>query len=468
MIRSAFLDTITDCGMDKAMQRAGVVVAGFSGGWDSSCLLRLLNDWCRNHGVMLAAAHVNHKIRNPGADCDEAFCRRICLDLSVPLYVGTFDVPALSKEWHTGLEETARRIRYEYFDQVSKILTGSPSKAVIATAHNATDNTETVLFHLLRGTGTHGLCGIDPIRDGRFIRPLIRITGTDIRRWCSDNDITAVTDETNTDTAYTRNRIRHEILPGLRQIALCPEDSITRMTSLLSQDDDYLEHTALNLSGSGTSLPRSTLTEQHPAILSRILRILYSRVSADASAGEVHIRSCMELLLSERTDAFLDLPGSIRFRMDRNTAGFVRSDEILLAPDDFELPFDGSDYENPLYRITFREDISQENQQNFTSLLNKEENIYKLSIHKTLDFDKIVGALKIRNRRAGDTFVYGGMTRRVKKLLTDQKLTAEEKACLPILCDDKGIVWIPGFPLRDGMEYTGSGTPLTVAVLKKY
>ncbi|MBQ2726741.1 MAG: tRNA lysidine(34) synthetase TilS [Clostridia bacterium] len=468
MIRSVFLDTITDCGMDKAMQHAGVVVAGFSGGWDSSCLLRLLNDWCRDHGVMLAAAHVNHKIRNPGADRDEAFCRRICRDLSVPLYVGTFDVPALAGEWHLGLEEAARRVRYEYFDQVSEILTGSPGKAVIATAHNATDNTETVLFHLLRGTGLHGLCGIDPIRDGRFIRPLIRIPGTDIRRWCADNTIPAVTDETNTDTAYTRNRIRHEILPGLRQITPCPEDSITRMTSLLRRDDDYLEETALSLAGTGTSLPRSTLTVQHPAILSRILRILYCRVSADASAGEVHIRSCMELLLSGRTDAFLDLPGSIRFRMDRNTAGFFRSDEILRTPDDFEIPFDGSDYENPLYRITFREGISLENRQNFTSLLNKEENIYKLSIHKTLDFDKIVGALKIRNRRAGDTFVYGGMTRRVKKLLTDQKLTAEEKSCLPILCDDSGIVWIPGFPLRDGMEYTGEGTPLTVTVLKKY
>ena len=100
-------------------------------------------------------------------------------------------------------------------------------------------------------------------------------------------------------------------------------------------------------------------------------------------------------------------------------------------------------------------------------MLNKEENIYKLSIHKTLDFDKIIGALKIRNRREGDSIRFGGMTRKVKKLLIDQKLTAEEKACLPILCDDCGIVWIPGFPPRDGMEYKGTGTPLTITVLKK-
>jgi len=468
MIRTAFYDTLAHYGMDDIMRQAGTVVAGFSGGADSSCLLRLLSEHCKKLGVTLAAAHVNHKIRGDSADRDEEFCRAVCRELDIPLYVGIFDVPLLAKQWGMGLEEAARKVRYEYFDQVSEILTGSPTQAVIATAHNATDNTETVLFHLVRGTGLHGLCGIDPVRDGRFIRPLIRITGDDIRQWCADNSIPAVTDETNTDTAYTRNRIRHGILPRLRQISPTPEDSITRMTSLLRQDDDYLEQTALSLAGTGTSLPRSSLTGLHPAILSRILRILYSRTSSDSSAGETHIRSCMDLLRSDSTDASLDLPGSIRFRMDRNTAGFARANEVHPEPETFEILCDGSDFENSLYRITFRAGVLQENHQDFTSLLNKEENIYKLSIHKTLDFDKIIGALKIRNRCAGDTFHYGGMTRRVKKLLTDKKLTAEEKACLPILCDDSGIVWIPGFPLRDGMEYTGEGSPLTVSVMKKH
>ena len=99
--------------------------------------------------------------------------------------------------------------------------------------------------------------------------------------------------------------------------------------------------------------------------------------------------------------------------------------------------------------------------------MNQNANVYKLSIHKTLDFDKIIGALKIRNRREGDTVRFGDMTRKVKKLLTGQKLTAAEKACLPILCDDCGIVWIPGFPPRDGTQYSGTGTPLTVTVLRR-
>ena len=179
---------------------------------------------------------------------------------------------------------------------------------------------------------------------------------------------------------------------------------------------------------------------------------------------ELHIRKCMELLQSPNTDAGYDLPGNISFRMDRHTIRFQPTEYRPECPAP-EIPYDGSDYENHHYKMIFHRDSSPENQPNITFLLNKEENIYKLSIHQTLDFDKIIGALKIRNRCTGDTFHFGGMTRRVKKLLTAQKLTAEEKACLPILCDDSGIVWIPGFPLRDGMEYTGEGTPLTVSVL---
>ena len=468
MIRSAFHDTLSRYGMNDCMIRAGTVIAGFSGGADSSCLLRLLHEHCSKLGVTLAAAHINHKIRGDSADRDEAFCRRICRDLNIPLYVGIFDVPALADEWGLGLEETARKVRYAYFDQVSEILTGSPSQAVIATAHNATDNLETILFHMMRGTGLHGLCGIDPIRDGRIIRPLLHVSGADIRIWCESNSIPIVTDETNTDTAYTRNLIRHEILPHLGKITASPEDSTARMISLLRQDDDYLEQTALSIADTGTSLPRDSLRILHPAILSRVLRILYSRTAGSGiSMDELHIRKCMELLVSTKTEAAFDLPGSISFRMDRHT---VRFQTTTVPPEHriSEMLFDGSDYENRLYKMVFCRGNSPEIHQNITSLLNKEENIYKLSIHQTLDFDKIIGALKIRTRREGDTFRYGGMTRRVRKLLTELKLTADEKTCLPILCDESGIVWIPGFPLRDGMKYTGTGHPLTVTVLKKH
>lgn len=467
MIRTAFLDAVSRYGMDEAMLRAGVVVAGFSGGADSSCLLHLLKDWCDARSVTLAAAHINHRIRGANADRDEQFCRNVCRKLGIPLYVGIFDVPALADNWGMGLEEAARRVRYEYFDEVSRILTGSPHKAVIATAHNATDNMETVLFHLARGTGTHGLCGIDPIRDGRFIRPLITVSGSDIRRWCEEHSVPSVTDETNTDTAYTRNLIRQNILPVLRQIVPSPEASVTRMTALLRQDDDCLTETARSLAGDTASLARESLTDLHPAVLSRVLMLLHSRTGTDVSMNEIHIRQCMELIRENPSDASLDLPGNIRFTVDRHRISFVPADCEKAAHPSFEIPFTGEDFENSLCRMVFTWGISQKFQEKSASLLNKEENIYKLSIHKTLDFDKIIGILKIRNRHEGDTIRFGGMTRKVKKLLTDRKLTAEEKASLPILCDDCGIVWIPGFPPRDGTEYRDSGTPLTVAVLKK-
>ncbi len=467
MIRSAFRDILTRFGMDDAMLRAGVVVAGFSGGADSSCLLHLLYEWCGQNGVTLAAAHINHRIRGADADADENFCRKICRDLGVPFYAESFDVPVLAGQWGMGLEEAARLVRYRYFDEVSRILTGAPETAVVATAHNATDNAETVLFHLARGTGTHGLCGIDPIRESRFIRPLITSSGVDIRNWCRENSILYVTDSTNTDTAYTRNLIRHEILPELRKIVPSPEASVTRMTSLLRLDEDYLIQTAAGIAGDGTSLPRTGIRDLHPAILSRVLALLYRRTGTDASMEEIHIRRCMELIAGKNAEASLDLPGSVRFVMDRHRISFAAQTSVKLTEEPFEILFDGSDYENIRYRMTFSWGISAETEENSASLFNNEENIYKLSIHKTLDFDKIIGALKIRNRREGDTVRFGDMTRKVKKLLTGQKLTAAEKACLPILCDDCGIVWIPGFPPRDGTQYSGTGTPLTVTVLRR-
>ncbi|MBQ9719006.1 MAG: tRNA lysidine(34) synthetase TilS, partial [Clostridia bacterium] len=208
-----FDDTLERFALADAMRKAGTVIAAYSGGADSSCLLHHLVRWCAGNGVTLAAAHVNHGIRGEDADRDERFCRETCGKLQVPLYVLREDVPALAAQSGRGLEETARSVRYSFFDRVSKELTGSPDAAVVATAHNADDHLETVVFNLLRGSGTRGLSGIDPLRDGRFVRPLICDTGAEIRRWCENHRVPYVTDATNADTDYTRNFIRHNIVP---------------------------------------------------------------------------------------------------------------------------------------------------------------------------------------------------------------------------------------------------------------
>ena len=445
------------------MLRAGHVIAAYSGGADSACLLYHLAHWCAENGVTLAAAHVNHGIRGEDADRDEAFCRGICEKMQIPLHVRREDVPALARKTGRGLEETARDVRYAFFDELAE---QSGAGTLIATAHNADDNLETVLFHLLRGSGIRGLSGIDPLRGGRYLRPLLCDTGREIRQWCTDNGIPYVTDATNADTAYTRNFIRHNLVPTMEQIAQNPQKSVLRMTSLLRQDADFLDQTAGQyVPGEAVSVSRPLLNSLHPAIASRVILRLYGNALRGtgnrSSPEEIHIREILRLAASASPEVSLSLPGNLRFHADRHTVRMLcgetppQTGEIL-----FTYPTDGDVFENERYILKFSHGNHRNNAQ-------EDENIYKLFICRTFCFDKIKDILHIRCRRPGDTCVFGGMTRKVKKLFIDRKLTAEEKSTLPILCSGDEILWIPLFPPKDGTLAGEGESGLTVAFYEK-
>lgn len=443
--------TIRRYGLDKIMINSGFVIVGYSGGADSSCLLRFLSVWCKANNVHLAAAHVNHMIRGAEADRDEEFCRNTCTMLGIPFYATHVDVPSIAAKNGCGIEEAARNVRYSFFNKISLELTGSENGAVIATAHNSGDNLETVIFNLVRGSGLRGMTGIDPLRDNRFIRPLICDSGHDIRRWCEENNIDFVVDSTNTDTDYTRNYIRHEIIPRLYKIADYPEKSAIRMTTLLRQDNDYIESAAAESAAFSTD--RNYLRTLHPAILSRVIRSLYAdavyKINAESdqnALSEKNIRKIIEKITGDSTEIYISLPGNVKFHANRHTvaiepessASTIVSDETLV----FTYPNDGDAFENDYCVIRFSPDDQIKN-------VKTDENIYKLSICKSFCFDKIKNVLNIRYRQPGDTLTYGGVRHRVKKLFIDKKLTAFEKSSLPVICLDNEIIWIPGFPPAD-------------------
>lgn len=445
------------------MLRAGCVIAAYSGGADSSCLLHHLAHWCAENGVRLAAAHVNHGIRGKDADLDEEFCRETCRNLQIPLYVRKENVPELARRTGRGLEETARDVRYAFFEELAG---HSEPGALIATAHNADDNLETVLFHLLRGSGIRGLTGIDPLRGGRYLRPLLCDTGTDIRRWCTAYKIPYVTDATNADTGYTRNFIRHNLVPQMEKITENPQKAVLRMTSLLRQDDDFLTRTAEQYVPDGAvSLPREVFSSLHPAIASRLLFLLYGNAARKenlrTSPEEIHIREILRSLSAGTSEFSCSLPGNLLFHADRRT---VRITSARPSAADgsivFTYPDDGDRFENERYIIKFSHGNHRNN-------VREDENIYKLFICRTFCFDKIKSVLHIRYRRPGDTCVIGGMTRKVKKLFIDRKLTAEEKSTLPILLSGEEILWIPLFPPRDGVLAEEGESGLTIAFYEK-
>ena len=451
-----FPKTLVRFGMDGIMRRAGFAVLGYSGGADSTCLLVLLSDWCRKNGVTLAAAHVNHGIRGDEADRDEAFCRRMCEARGIPLFVKRADVPGLAAEQGLGLEECARGVRYAFFDEVAETLAGEKSGAAVVTAHNATDQVETVLANLFRGAGTRGLGGIPPVRGGRILRPLIADSSEAVRAWCRENAIPFAEDRTNAVADCTRNILRLSVLPEIRKVFPHPEEAVSRMSGLARRDDEALEALAAAEITDG-GIGRERFASLDPAVASRVLRLLAAEAGG-AVPEEGHVASVLALA-REAVPRRVSLPGGVECRIgrDRVTVAAPSVDETFPP---FTYPADGNRFENALCAVTLR--LPSDPGAIPGAADEDEENIYKISISVSLNFDKMKGALRIRARENGDAIRFGGMTRRVKTLFSARKIPPALRSSVPILADEDGIVWIPGFPPRDGMRWDGTGTPLTV------
>lgn len=215
----------------------GKITVALSGGADSVALLHMLYTLKEELSFELCACHVNHNLRGEESDRDEAFVRDLCKKLDIPLTVKNIRVLDYIKK-HESVEKCARDIRYGFFDEVC-------GGGYIATAHTASDNCETLLINIARGTALSGVCGI-PRKRGNIIRPILSLTREEIEQYCKDNSLSYVTDSTNLSDDYTRNKIRHNVIPVLKEINPSLLTSITRLTRALSMDDEYLDNVARN------------------------------------------------------------------------------------------------------------------------------------------------------------------------------------------------------------------------------
>ena len=221
------------------IRRGDRILAALSGGADSVTLLHYLFIYKDILGITVEAAHVNHMLRGKEADRDELFCRSLCEDMGIKLHVKRADVRKIAKDKGLSEELCGRNIRYEFFDE---IVNNSGMK--IATAHTLSDSIETMIFNLARGTGLKGLCGIPPVRKN-IIRPLINCYRSDIENYCKEHNLDYVTDSTNLEDDYSRNFIRHNILPQLKNINIEADKAIGRTIGWLRDDENYLSSMAV-------------------------------------------------------------------------------------------------------------------------------------------------------------------------------------------------------------------------------
>ena len=411
-------------GREEMLRPGDGVLAAVSGGADSMALLHVLTRLAPAQGWRVAAAHVHHGLRGAEADRDEEFVRRQCAALGVPLFVCHADVRREAEQSGEGLEEAGRRVRYAYLARVCR----ENGLRRTATAHTASDNLETLLLHLARGCAVRGLCGIRPVL-GDCIRPLLDCSRGEIEAYCRERGIPYVTDGTNLDPAFSRNRIRLEAVPALRAVNPRLEEAAARLVRAAARDEAYLEEQAgalLKKARRADGAAACGVLEAAPAALR--LRAL-ERLTGGAE--ERHLLAAQRLLTQEGA---LTLPGGRRLRA---ADGWLILEDGAPAE---EVPY----FEIPLQPGDTCEICGRNYRLECLSLaeFEKKKKIHKNLLKKTMNYDKIIGNLTVRQRLPGDRYHpvgrQGGKT--LKKLCNEAKIPPAERASIPVLCDEAGIL----------------------------
>ena len=416
------------------------ILLALSGGADSRALLDMLSEYCKAHNTPLAAAHVNHMIRGKDAERDRDFCRTLAKAYSIPFYLLEADVPSLAKANGRGLEEEARIVRYAFFASVMK----EHSIPLLATAHNATDNAETVIFNIARGSGLRGLCGIPPTRKtdgGTVIRPLLKISKDDILTYCHQKGLEYVTDATNCDVEYSRNRIRNNIIPELLKINENAISNIERMSYAVRNDDDFLNEAAnkyfLSL-GDSSKIPTKSFSELEGSLKARVASRFLKKYFSPASA---HIESFIELVCKAEEHSRLDFPNQTAVKIERGFAVISNSDKTIITPQyELKLSYGLTVLDGTEAAIYVKSSENAELSENEYARL---QNVYKKSTSAFLSSDKIDKGLFVRPKCDGDKIFCGGMHKKLKKLFCEKKLPLCLRAKLPVFFDNGGIVWVP-------------------------
>ena len=388
------------------------IVCALSGGGDSVALLHCLLALREKLSLSVSAAHFNHCLRGAESDEDEAFVRQLCTQWGVELAVGRGDPRQRTGE---SPEEAARNLRYEF-------LRSQPG--LIATAHHAGDQTETVLLNLLRGTGLKGLCGM-AFQSGPVIRPMLAVTRAEIRAYLSEHHLPYRTDSSNNGDDALRNRLRHQVVPLLERENPSLEETVTRMTGLLRQDEAYLEDRTRQLleqarRDGGYDCP--TLADAPPVLRRRAIRQLLTI----PKPALVHVEQVERLLDSVRGSASVDLPGGLTARREYDRLRLVREPEAGFSPVCLR---PGETVRAGDWKISL----------DLPRILEKE-----VEFAVKYDMMKPNPAIWVRPRQSGDRLRLSGGQKSVKKLMIDRKIPAALRDSLPVLQDEDGVLAVCG------------------------
>jgi tRNA(Ile)-lysidine synthase len=448
-----------------AGERVGMAV---SGGADSVALLRLFIELREELGVVLCMVHFNHKLRGKASEADEKFVAKLAAQHGLQFFVARENIAAKARRERANLEDAARRARYGYFEQLVKA--GRVSR--VAVAHTADDQAETVLAHILRGTGLAGLAGIHP-QAGSVLRPLLGIRRAELRSYLRGKRQAWREDTTNRDETRTRSRIRHKLLPFLeKKFQSSVVEHLCQLAELAREDNTYLDFTAhfrvnavAKVTGAGISISVRDVASRQKHVLKensqeefseenmramrkRMVRDIVKRVKPRAGElGSLHVDAVLQLAQSGHSGKILQLPGGVEVRRERKSLVFCASAsrKDKAEPGTFSLhvnlPATGEELRlDALSRIFHVRVIDWPSEGRETT-----------KTGAVLDRDRLRAPLELRNWRAGDALRPTGHQNRhtAARLLNELGVSRWEKESWPVLTSAGKLAWVLGLPVAD-------------------
>ncbi len=449
------LDTIRNSYLIE--QEEGVVV-GLSGGYDSVCLLHVLNSLSETLQIKLYAVHINHMLRGIEANADEHYAAELCRELGIPFSAIQVDVGAIAKERGISLEEAGRDVRYrEFYKYVQTV-----GAAKIAVAHNRNDQAETVMMHIIRGSATAGLVGMEYKR-GIIIRPILDITRAEIENYCREAGLSPRTDSSNLSEEFTRNRVRLGLLPYINEnFGINIVDSLCRLSVHAAEDNSFIDQCAYdvfsnvicNKNMGMIEMKAEKLSALAPAIRNRVFKLALVHVAGSSTGiNSIHYRSLSELVIKGRTGAQAELPGGIRAIYSYGILKIIDSGTVLM--DDEPIDFHGIlDIPGTIWIPELNAEVTATIQS-----YNHIDNYLSLGYNPFMqffDYEMMNKGINIRNRQKGDVFkpLKSNGTKRLKEYFIDSKIPREQRDKMPLLCIGNEVIWVIGDKISDKFRVT--------------
>lgn len=436
---------------NRMFDQCGAVAAGVSGGGDSVTMLDILNRLKEEYGFQITAVHVNHGIRGAEAQRDQEAAEKLCRKMGIPCRVYCFDVPKLAAQWKTGLEEAGRTVRRQAFEEaLAGVPVSGEKKKVIALAHNRNDLAETMLHHLCRGTGLRGLSSMKAAEDG-IIRPVLCLERKEINEYLRERNLPYVTDSTNLQDEYTRNRIRHHVLPVLE--SEINEKTVAHMaetSELIGQAEAYFQEKGASLAEKCRTEKGEILFEKSFLKYPEIIRKYAVRNAVEKLAGKrkdislIHVRAVLELF-ELRTGASVKLPYNLEAA--KTYEGIIIRKKNPENPDresrEYQLPLNGSlacslgNFETKIFSWS-------------------DQKICEKKYTKWMDYDRIKYDISVRTRKTGDYLTVNsqGHRKKLTRCMIDEKIPCEQRDKIPLITEGSQVLWIVGGRMNERYKIT--------------